>query len=274
MKRGAQLLGLGFAAVLVVAARCSCERAADSPQVRAPTPCPPCQPCPPCAPSIRLRQPVGSHDSEGPAEAILYHLTETYQPVRFSHALHTALAPDCGACHHHHSELEPTPPCRECHGRQSGSLERPGLKGAYHRLCMQCHREAGSGPLECESCHDRRATAAGPAEREALARDAAPKIVLLGHLAKEHPAVRFDHEVHVDMADRCRDCHHHQGEVEQTPPCRECHSLHQTYDCQPVLREAYHQQCLACHRSMKGSEACSDCHPATPTSAPASVPAE
>jgi hypothetical protein len=190
---------------------------------------------------------------------MLFHLADEYMAVKFSHKAHAASTGDCETCHHYHSEVERSPPCRECHGQPFKNLEKPGLKGAYHRQCMLCHRVTGKGPLECEGCHTRRAPGDTVAPVEA---SRGPDQVSLGHIAKAYPAVKFNHHLHTEMADRCEDCHHHHGDVEKTPPCRECHNTAKAPAGEKKLglKAAYHKQCLDCHHEKHGPEECEGCH--------------
>ncbi|MBM4372816.1 MAG: cytochrome c3 family protein, partial [Deltaproteobacteria bacterium] len=161
---------------------------------------------------------------------------------------------DCETCHHHASSVEHTPPCRECHGLSSDDLDRPGLKGAYHRQCMNCHREMGSGPMGCEDCHAKLPVGDRPSP-ERLAREAAPQKMRLGHLAREYSGVDFDHRLHTELTEGCAQCHHKQKGLEVAPPCRECHNTPEN------LKAAYHEQCIGCHRKDdQGPTDCSDCH--------------
>ena len=127
---------------------------------------------------------------------------DLYDSVRFMHRKHAALVKDCTVCHHRlpreegdnygqpatMSELikAKTLPksCATCHDDpfKPRKLHVPGLKGAYHRLCLDCHRrsaqkperespsqyrlmvssvEAGESlvsraPLDCISCHSKK----------------------------------------------------------------------------------------------------------------------
>jgi len=81
-------------------------------------------------------------------------LEKLYGPVQFSHAMHVEIAGDCADCHHH-GEKGQTPPCGACHGKpfDAGKMNMPGLKGAYHLQCMNCHKQMESGPTGCTDCH-------------------------------------------------------------------------------------------------------------------------
>jgi hypothetical protein len=184
---------------------------------------------------------VTQPEVELPDECSLYHLADQYEPALFNHTNHVEYAADCETCHHHSSEVEGAPPCRECHGETSGDLRKPGLKGAYHRQCMNCHREMGAGPLDCVGCHAK--ATGGPVDPEARALASVGEQILLGHLADEFGGVQFKHRLHSEVTDSCSDCHHHEKGYEKTPPCRECHNK------PSELKQAYHEQCLNCHRT-------------------------
>lgn len=88
--------------------------------------------------------------------------TDIYEPVRFMHSKHANVLNDCSICHHRTARdendvygepitmarmqaLEKIPEaCSNCHQKpfDPQRLHVPGLKGAYHQLCMDCHREA------------------------------------------------------------------------------------------------------------------------------------
>jgi len=248
---------LRMAGALALVGLLGCERP------ETPAACPVCPPCPAVAPTPTAEKPLADKllsSDNGPAVSVLYHLTNQYTSVKFDHRSHVEYSDSCGSCHHHQSEVESTPACRECHGQALQNLRRPGLKGAYHRQCMGCHRETGNGPLGCEECHPKRVKADQadtpvPAPRP-------EERMMLGHLAREKPPLSFNHELHTEMADACRDCHHHQGEVEKTPPCRECHNTRDTKQGQqkPGLKDAYHTQCLTCHKEKFGPTECDGCH--------------
>jgi DnaJ-class molecular chaperone len=100
------------------------------------------------------KKPVKEATKVGPEMLILNSLEQRYEPVTFSHGIHTEMTENCATCHHH-SPAGQTPACRECHGApfDPKNLNMPGLKGAYHLQCMGCHREMGGGPMGCDECH-------------------------------------------------------------------------------------------------------------------------
>lgn len=83
-------------------------------------------------------------------------LAQSYLPVTFTHSAHVKIAESCVTCHHHSVGQNGTPLCRSCHTQPFQDQERPGLKGAYHRQCMNCHQATGKGPLTCDGCHKKK----------------------------------------------------------------------------------------------------------------------
>ncbi len=141
---------------------------------------------------------------DAPDEVVLDQMADLYEAVAFDHAAHIEITEEsCAVCHHHttgqepvkerclHCHADPQPAetvaCADCHpqNRYAASYLRAvasapyryhtdlvGLKGAYHRLCLACHQEAGA-PAGCQDCHARtergdrrfRAGAYAPAQR-------------------------------------------------------------------------------------------------------------
>ena len=114
-------------------------------------------------------------------------LGDMFNPVFFRHKYHAKIVKDCTICHHffdehYNDQIVPSSRCEGCHlsknfksmGRHfacrvchepdatpeirnvrlsNGTLVMiPGLKAAYHRHCIECHREM-NGPVGCGDCH-------------------------------------------------------------------------------------------------------------------------
>jgi cytochrome c-type biogenesis protein CcmH/NrfF len=114
-------------------------------------------------------------------------LGDQFQPVKFRHKYHAQILKDCSVCHHffeehYNNQVVPADKCASCHQSdnfknmsrsircdvchnedatpevryvksQSGKmLLIPGLKAAFHRSCLGCHKEMG-GPSTCGDCH-------------------------------------------------------------------------------------------------------------------------
>jgi len=95
----------------------------------------------------------------GPPETMtLGSIKNLYEAVEFTHKAHLGYAGNCAECHHH-SPAGETPKCSDCHSAAKiadDTSATPGLKGAYHRQCMDCHKKMGSGPMGCTDCHAKR----------------------------------------------------------------------------------------------------------------------
>jgi Ni/Fe-hydrogenase subunit HybB-like protein len=88
--------------------------------------------------------------------------SDQYDPVPFKHSKHVPVVKDCTVCHHRQprekgdtygdpltladlKRRQKLPVnCSSCHGKPFNpkQLHVPGLMGAYHQLCMDCHRKA------------------------------------------------------------------------------------------------------------------------------------
>jgi hypothetical protein len=111
-----------------------------------------------------------------PEKIIIKELGYDYEPVQFPHRkivdslirnikdskltsyFHSEKGAICQACHHNSPITKKPPRCISCHGKSfdETNLLRPGLKAAYHRQCMGCHKEMGikkPESTECTDCH-------------------------------------------------------------------------------------------------------------------------
>ena len=214
----------------------------------------------PC-PSLFMAQARENHSvTEAPDSLLLDAIADQYGAVRFNHKLHAQMAgmnEGCAQCHHF-SPAGAIPPCGECHGGEANpaNLRQPGLKGAYHRQCLACHRE-WSHSTSCFVCHM-------PSVAEALVKspDDATDIIGIPHplitepVQKVYytpyqtgPVVTFYHKEHIDLFGlRCVDCH-------QKENCAFCHDLQKPAKLQKT-QEEIHAICSNCH----GTHKCSKCH--------------
>src|SRR4051812_12702556 len=100
-------------------------------------------------------------------------LAALYEPVPFDHQSHAKMSEmwdGCETCHHRkpnpatrpvdlpatrtQSDSAAIPKCSHCHEAsvEGVELRRPSLKAAYHRQCLNCHRE-WTGENACTVCH-------------------------------------------------------------------------------------------------------------------------
>ncbi len=240
----------------------------------APTKTNPClSPCP------RARIIPGYHPAKsGPEVVIMSRSSEQYGPVVFSHRLHadmSEMSGGCYGCHHYNSTSMAILSCKECHpaSRARSDISMPDLKGAYHRQCMDCHRQWGK-TTECTTCHIKR----GPGQTTEEALEAArlkgkghpevpsPNRVVYETRSQKGTVVTFFHEDHSGRFGlQCRDCH-------KAEACVRCHEKGAVRDTATtavrVVRsqrsmETLHAPCFSCHQK----DACETCHMDKPLSA-------
>lgn len=200
--------------------------------------------------------------SEAPDVFLLDQLTEIYVPVVFPHKLHAAMTEMGGGCIvcHHRNPPGPILACRECHGEPSNpvNLGQPGLKGAYHRQCLGCHRE-WTHDTECVVCHAKREPGMvfqAPADSTDIMGMLHPNIevpdikVYRTEELEDTPIVTFHHKEHVELfGRRCVDCHRQES-------CTRCHDIRNR---QPHVRDDPHEDCVGCHRESVDDD-CAFCH--------------
>lgn len=206
---------------------------------------------------------------ESPAVVTLDKIGKNYLPVIFSHKIHaqmSQMAGGCASCHHYNT-VGPIQKCENCHdvNRKREDISKPDLKGAYHRQCMECHRE-WSHSTDCTSCH--------------LLKTGSDKNITqqLNINIKDHPdvpeptkivyeteynkgkLVTFFHDDHTGKFKiDCKSCH-------QKESCNRCHdqqklsvveqtALGETIKIHKPKNEQ-HKPCFSCHQN----DECSSCH--------------
>jgi len=232
----------------------------------------------------------------GPDVVVLKELVAQYEPVPFDHRSHASMAQmagGCQKCHHRPPQpaTQPTtqsalvenavltqedsaaiPACKSCHatGEPQATIRMPSLKGAYHRQCLNCHRE-WAHENSCDACHkpldmptSRQVVAAATARSpdDIVGRMhqpiQAPKEKLF--ITRFTPAVGgmviFRHEEHTfRYGVRCVVCHHEDN-------CSHCHDpkVDRATTKKPLRpgrswRDT-HGPCVACH----ADDHCNSCH--------------
>ncbi|MBM4397063.1 MAG: cytochrome c3 family protein [Deltaproteobacteria bacterium] len=216
------------------------------------------KPCP--------RKDARGHDpDQGPDVVRLAELRNQYQPVDFDHRHHARMAAmgnGCASCHHHEEEEGRIQPCKACHpaaaAGRTDDLNKPGLKGAYHRQCLGCHRE-WSHVNGCGFCHMKAAKpgAETPRDRTDIVGTPHPvvetrdtRVYKTSHA--DGPLVTFRHKEHVDRFGlRCVDCH-------RKEKCSRCHHTEEAGPAADAKR-VHHEPCRGCHeKEIAGS--CGTCH--------------
>ncbi|MFG0284890.1 MAG: cytochrome c3 family protein [Phycisphaerales bacterium JB039] len=197
----------------------------------------------------------------GPAVVIMDELVHYYGPVLFDHALHESMCEftgRCDNCHHEQEEGEAIAACVTCHRLSDfGSTEsQPSLKAAYHRQCLDCHRD-WSGANGCGFCHTE-VTAEAHSAANAFGADfgtatmrrlrVQPTFVYQTERAGV-PVVTFHHADHTEVFGvACIDCHEGQS-------CTQCHGPRATSP-----RPSREQSCMGCH----AERSCVFCHDVAP----------
>lgn len=98
---------------------------------------------------------------------------EDYQPAKFPHRkivktlfeftrknqlaayFHADKGTLCQGCHHNAPISKKPPRCGNCHGKpfKESDIRKPGIIGAYHIQCMECHTDMGIEKTGCTDCH-------------------------------------------------------------------------------------------------------------------------
>jgi hypothetical protein len=190
-----------------------------------------------------------------------------YGPVVFSHRTHAQMAEmsgGCYGCHHYNDTALQILSCVTCHptARRRENVNIPDLKGAYHRQCLDCHRQ-WSGSPDCQSCH--RGSTTGKTRAQIL-EDASkakkdhppvpvPDKKLYLTREQEGTMVTFYHSDHVKRFGlKCTDCHKREG-------CISCHDK-RPEDARKATAsgagdfDARHARCSSCH----AEKTCASCH--------------
>jgi hypothetical protein len=228
----------------------------------------------------------------GPDVVILRELVALYQPVPFDHKTHAQMAEmwdGCVTCHHRTPEPPGTQPaggeaqpalktqeqaarfpaCKSCHeiNLQSADIHMPSLKGAYHRQCLNCHRE-WANENSCTVCHEPiegvavyASTAPAPRPDDIVGRmhPPIPEPDVKNYRARFTPAVGanviFRHKEHSTRYGlKCVNCHRRDN-------CASCHSAAPQASGPVLLHPGRtwaqtHEPCVSCHRQ----DRCRTCH--------------
>ena len=215
----------------------------------------------PC-PSLTVANVTAEHSTkEAPDKFMIGEISDLYQPVHFDHKLHAQMAEmgsECAVCHHYSPEGEKIPPCKDCHGGEKNptNLRQPSLKGAYHRLCLSCHRE-WSHDTKCVMCHlpePGKAMAPTGLDTTDILGIPHPEITVPAKRVydtpyKKGPIVTFYHNQHIDRFDlKCANCHKQEN-------CSFCHDLQKQVAAKKSMVEV-HAICNDCH----SNDSCSRCH--------------
>ena len=108
-----------------------------------------------------------------PENIIIKELSEKYEPVNFPHRqivnkiaenikenklaayFHSDKGTLCQGCHHNSPATKKPTGCKNCHGKpfSEKNSDKPGIMGAYHIQCMECHVNMHIEQVGCTDCH-------------------------------------------------------------------------------------------------------------------------
>lgn len=224
----------------------------------------------PCLLPCPREEMVTVHQSanEGPEVIKLDQLSNKYEPVVFSHKIHAQMSQMSGGCAgcHHYNTAGPVLPCSDCHSveRKREDLSKPDLQAAYHRQCINCHKE-WSHSTDCTSCHElkgKNITASEKSVEMIKGKDhpkvEEPKKIVYETNNNKGRIVTFFHDEHVNIFKaECISCH-------QKENCTRCHDKQKNLQIssfsKPVKisksKDEHHQPCFKCHEQ----DNCTKCH--------------
>ena len=201
---------------------------------------------------------------EGPETVVISEMSENYSQVVFSHRIHAQMSDmstGCTGCHHYNT-TGPIMNCRECHEnmRTRDDVSVPDLKAAYHRQCMNCHKQWSHENGCTNQCHTpknsneqlKQLDIAGIKHPE---RSRPPKIIWETNY-EQGKVVTFFHNEHNQLFKiNCRTCHGQDN-------CIKCHEAKSTpvdYSKPVTIKkspEEHHKLCFICHEG----NSCNSCH--------------
>jgi len=208
---------------------------------------------------------IDQKPEEGPKVLTINKIKETdiYEPVVFSHLAHAEMAEISGGCRtcHHYNPPGNVIACSDCHEsqRKRTDVSKPDLKGAFHRLCMNCHRAWG-GSTDCIVCHqlkgkevllkiDTKKLTAKRIHPEVKA----PVKITFTTSSTSGKLVTFYHDEHINTFKfECGDCHKNDN-------CVKCHSKNKVVPAIKKSLKEVHKKCSNCHNTDSKSN-CSSCH--------------
>ena len=206
---------------------------------------------------------------EIPGKIQIDRLENIFKPVDFDHRLHAEMAvmgEGCVTCHHH-AEDEIYAPCGDCHleVEEEASLAMPTLNGAYHRNCLNCHRD-WSADHRCETCHakqklrfnTRRSLDATDFLAHPHKEIKIPDVLHFVRPESKQKPVLFHHQEHVELYRlQCEHCH-------RQTRCATCHKEAMAPSQKVMTLTVHHAPCSSCHDTQTETD-CSQCHRDTPS---------
>lgn len=127
--------------------------------------------------AVMISQRNGMHQvydaGDIPEKIVIGEFSDQYEPVDFPHAkiidtmiqdiaddklasyFHSEKGTLCQGCHHNSPASKKPSSCRTCHVKpfDEANMGRPGILGAYHIQCMECHNHMKIDKVGCTDCH-------------------------------------------------------------------------------------------------------------------------
>lgn len=189
-----------------------------------------------------------------------------FYPVKFPHRAHSHIAPQgvkCTNCHHF-ADDGVFDPCADCHTNDPADFsdDLPTLFSAYHRVCVNCHRQWEPDNV-CSSCHlnPEKAILGKTTDVEKTTRPTprGPDILQFNTPKSVNPVVTFRHRQHSEtFRFACVTCHENQD-------CVKCHAYKGPATPTLVTKLAeHHNPCSKCHATDDKTN-CKQCHQKAPT---------
>lgn len=217
----------------------------------------------PCLVECPRTEMITVHQSpaQGPRIVKIDKLADKYLPVNFSHRTHAQMSEMSGGCAncHHYNTSAPIMACSDCHSieRKREDISKPDLQAAYHRQCIDCHKE-WSRSTDCNSCHLKKGSALAD-NRNVKDHPEVKEPVKLVYETNHNKGkiVTFFHNEHTKLfGAECVSCH-------KNDSCTRCHDVSNVQTISSDIPEKitksgsqHHQPCFTCH----ANDECSKCH--------------
>ena len=183
---------------------------------------------------------------------------DIYQKVEFTHRLHAEMSNMAGGCVicHHYNPPGKVIACRECHenNRIRGDLNKPDLKGAYHRQCLTCHK-TWTAQDDCNFCHlpngvTKKSKTNIIKSSSVHKKIDAPTKLLFKSDGYKNSVVTFYHNDHSDVFNlECTKCHN-------SDACAKCHNTNLVKKNLNKTKIDKHSICSSCHNVKTNCEYC------------------
>ena len=231
----------------------------------------------------------------GPAVVVLGDLENEFEPVPFDHMGHAKMAQmwdGCVTCHHKpphpnaagdkpaiplrpatapasQAAADTIPACKSCHAvaEADTNIRVPNLKGAYHRQCLNCHREWMTGK-SCMVCHKAKGAQAASTPKPGTT---SGEVLSRMHPPIPEPDTKLYNQMRFMPADGSNVLFRHRGHAEGFGiKCATCHRRNSCATCHSAKSETApprplhpgkswtesHGPCVSCHQK----DRCRHCH--------------